>query len=313
MTSSIPLSGGTSTNVVLAEGRVVPPGESPMTAMRVHVTPGYLETLRVPLKRGRYFDARDTERTEQVVIVDTRLAERLWPGQDPIGRHMGQGSDARSGRGWQTVVGVVGEVKQIGLVADRPVGGVYYYPIAQYASPGLTIAVRTTGEPATMVNSLRQAVAASDPALPVYRIRTYEEVADDSLLMRRWPMLVTTAFGIVALLLAAIGLYGVLAYLVSQRTREIGIRMALGGTPGAIMQFVSREGLLLVAGGFAAGALGVVALKRTLEGQLYGVQAGDPGVLAAAALVLGVIAFLACAIPARRATRIDPVRALNQD
>jgi predicted lysophospholipase L1 biosynthesis ABC-type transport system permease subunit len=215
--------------------------------------------------------------------------------------------------GWQTVVGVVGEVKQIGLVADRPVGGVYYYPMTQNASLGMTFAVRTTGEPARMAEALRRAVQSADPALPVYRIRTYEEVTDDSLLMRRWPMLVTTAFGAVALLLAAIGLYGVLAYLVTQRTKEIGIRMALGGSPRAIAELVAREGLVLMVAGFAAGALGVVALKRTLASQLYGVQAGDPGVLLGATAVLGLIAFLACAIPGRRATRVDPVVALNRD
>ncbi|HSK09254.1 MAG TPA: FtsX-like permease family protein [Vicinamibacterales bacterium] len=312
-TSSIPLSGGTSTNPILAEGRPTPPGEPPMTAMRVHVTPGYLETLRVPLKAGRHFDARDTEQAPPVVIVDTRLAERLWPGQDPIGRRMAQERDLASGRDWQTVVGVVGEVSQIALVADRPVGGVYYYPMAQNPSLGMTVAVRTAGDPAAMANALRKAVAAADPALPLYRLRTFEQVADDSLLTRRWPMLVITAFGAVALLLAAVGLYGVLAYLVTQRTREIGVRMALGGTPRAIFNLVAREGLVLMTAGVAAGAVGVVTLKRTMASQLYGVQAGDPRVLAAATLVLGLIAFLACAIPARRATKVDPILALRNE
>lgn len=314
ITSSIPLSGGTSTNSVMAEGRPPKPGEPPMTAMRVHVTPGYMETLRIPLLRGRYFDKRDRADAPQVVIVDSRLAERLWPGQDPVGRRMYQGSvDQPDPRGWQTVVGVVGEVKQIGLVADRPVGGVYYYPMGQNPAIGLTFVVRTAGEPGGMTAALRQTIAATDPELPVYRVRTYEEVISDSLLMRRWPMLVTTAFAIVALLLAAIGLYGVLAYVVSQRSRELAIRMALGGAPARVMRLVAREGFALVAVGLLGGGLGVALLQRAVTSLLYGVEPGDPRVLTLAGLLLGVMAAGACAIPAWRVTQVDPVRELNRE
>jgi len=216
-------------------------------------------------------------------------------------------------RGWQTVVGVVEEVKQVALVTDRPVGGSYYYPASQYQMLGMTLVVRTEGDPAAIAGELRKAVADVDPMLPVFRIRTYEQVADDSLLTRRWPMLMITAFGAVALLLAAIGLYGVLAYLVVQRSREIGIRMALGGTPHAIAQLVAREGIVLTVAGLAGGALGAFVLRRTVASQLYGVEVGDPGILLGAVLVIGAIAFLACAIPSLRAARIDPVVVLNRE
>jgi predicted permease len=312
--SAIPLTGGTSTNGIMAEGRPPLPGEPPTTAMRIQITPGYLESLRVPLKSGRYFDIRDTEGAPQVVIVDTRLAERLWPGEDPIGRRMCQGTpDRMDRRGWQTVVGLVEEIKQVGLVTDRPVPGTYYYPFAQYQALTMTLVVRTAGEPAAIAGALRDAVAAVDPMLPVFRVRTYEQVAGDSLLTRRWPMLTITTFGVVALLLAAIGLYGVVAYVVAQRSKEIGIRLALGATPYGIARLVAREGFVLTVAGLAGGALAAFALRRTVASQLYRVQAGDPAILVGAALVIGAIALLASAIPSLRAARIDPVVVLNRE
>jgi ABC-type antimicrobial peptide transport system permease subunit len=156
-------------------------------------------------------------------------------------------------------------------------------------------------------------VAALDPELPVFSIKTMEQVTDESLVTRRWPVLLSTGFGVVALLLSAVGIYGVLAYLVTQRTKEIGIRMALGGAPRRIFDLVLREGVLLLVAGFIGGLVGLVALRGVLQAQLFGVGPGDPLVLTAAALVLGVVALLACAIPARRATRIDPVVALNRE
>jgi ABC-type antimicrobial peptide transport system permease subunit len=214
---------------------------------------------------------------------------------------------------WLTVVGVVGDVKQDGLVtAESPVG-TYYFPVAQQAIRSMTFAVRSAGDVAALSSALRKTVAALDPELPVFSIRTMEQVTEESLVTRRWPVLLSLGFGVVALLLSAVGIYGVLAYLVTQRTKEIGIRMALGGTPRAIFDLVLREGVVLLLAGFAGGALGLVALQRTLQAQLFGVEPSDPGVLAAATLVLGAVAILACAIPARRATRIDPVLALNRE
>jgi ABC-type antimicrobial peptide transport system permease subunit len=177
----------------------------------------------------------------------------------------------------------------------------------------MTFAIRTTTAPAALVNDVRRIVAALDPELPVFATKTMEEWIDESLVTRRWPMLLSLGFGVVALLLSAVGIYGVLAYVVTQRTKEIGIRMALGSTPRSVFELVLKEGLTLIGIGFAAGAAGVFAIRRSLEAQLYGVQLSDPGVLAIAAILLGSVAVAACMIPARRATRIDPVAALAQE
>jgi ABC-type antimicrobial peptide transport system permease subunit len=214
---------------------------------------------------------------------------------------------------WITVVGVVGEVKQDGLVTARAPVGAYYLPVHQETIRSTTFVVRAAGDVTALSSALRKTVAGLDPELPVFSVRTMEQVIDDSLVTRRWPVFMATGFGVVALLLSAVGIYGVLAYLVTQRTKEIGIRMALGGTPHTVFDLVLREGLVLLLAGFAGGAVGLAALRRALQSQLYGIEAGDPGVLAAATLLLGVVAILACAVPARRATRIDPVLALNRE
>jgi ABC-type antimicrobial peptide transport system permease subunit len=191
--------------------------------------------------------------------------------------------------------------------------GAYYFPAELQTIRTMTFAIRTTTAPAALVNDVRRIVAALDPELPVFATKTMEEWIDESLVTRRWPMLLSLGFGVVALLLSAVGIYGVLAYVVTQRTKEIGIRMALGSTPRSVFELVLKEGLTLIGIGFAAGAAGVFAIRRSLEAQLYGVQLSDPGVLAIAAILLGSVAVAACMIPARRATRIDPVAALAQE
>jgi predicted permease len=319
VTSSIPLGGEHSDGVIFAEGYQMKPGESVISPMQIRVSDGYFETMRVPLKRGRHFEARDRADAPRVIVVDQRLARRFWPNQDPVGRRMYRPNSAEELKNptpttvWLTVVGVVGDVKQDGLVtAEAPVG-TYYFQVAQDPPRSMTFAVRSAGDVSALSSALRQTVAALDPELPVFSIKTMEQVTDESLVTRRWPVLLSTGFGVVALLLSAVGIYGVLAYLVTQRTKEIGIRMALGGAPRRIFDLVLREGVLLLVAGFIGGLVGLVALRGVLQAQLFGVGPGDPLVLTAAALVLGVVALLACAIPARRATRIDPVVALNRE
>ena len=319
VTSSIPLGDDHSDSVILAEGYQMKPGESILSPNRIEVTPGYFEAMRIPLVRGRYLERRDTADSPRVVIVDARLAGRFWPGQDPIGRRMYRPNNAvellaaSDKTVWLTVIGVVGDVKLDGLVTPREPVGAYYFPIAQEPIRSMTFTVRGKGDPRALAGGLRAAVGALDAELPVFSMKTMEEVADESLVTRRWPMLLSMGFGVVALLLSAVGIYGVLAYLVTERTKEIGIRMALGGTPRTIFDLVLREGLVLLTLGFVCGGAGLLILWRAVESQLYGVRPSDPGVLAAAAAVLGVVALLACAIPARRATRIDPVLALNRE
>jgi predicted permease len=318
-TSSIPFGGSYSDSVILAEGYQMAPGESLISPTRIRVTPGFFEAMRIPLVRGRLFDGRDTKDAPRVVIVDDRLARKFWPGRDPIGRRMYFPSDpadllaTNDETEWLTVVGVVGEIKQRGLVESQAAVGAYYFPMEQSTNRTMTFAIRTTTVPGALVDEVRRVLTAVDPELPVFSAKTMEDWIDESLVTRRWPMLLSTGFAVVALLLSAVGIYGVLAYVVTQRTKEIGIRMALGSTPRRVFDLVLREGLVLVGLGFAAGAAGAFAIRRSLEAQLYGVRLGDPGVLALGALLLGAVAVAACAIPARRATRVDPVAALAQE
>ena len=256
---------------------------------------------------------------QRVVIVDERLAQKFWPGRDPIGRRMYRPGDAadllatNEQTEWFTVVGVVGEIRQRGLVESQASVGACYFPAEHQTIRTMTFVIRTTTVPAALANDVRRVVAALDPELPVFSTKTMEEWIDESLVTRRWPMLLSMGFAVVALLLSAVGIYGVLAYVVTQRTKEIGVRMALGSTPRRVFDLVLKEGLTLIGVGFAVGAVGVFAIRRGLEAQLYGVRLSDPGVVAIAAMLLGTVAVAACMIPARRATRIDPVAALAQE
>jgi ABC-type antimicrobial peptide transport system permease subunit len=207
----------------------------------------------------------------------------------------------------------VGEVKQEDLATSKAPVGTYYLPIEQETNRGVTFAIRTNGDPTALAGGVRREVAAVDPELPVFSMKTMRELIDDSLVTRRWPMLLSMAFGIVALLLSGVGIYGVLAYVVTQRTKEIGIRMALGGTPRAIFDLVLGEAVGLLVTGFLVGAVGAFGIRRSIEAQLFGVRPTDPGVLAIVTLVLASVALVACVIPARRATRVDPVLALNRE
>ncbi|HSK07997.1 MAG TPA: ABC transporter permease [Vicinamibacterales bacterium] len=318
-TNSIPLGGGGSDSVIFAEGYQMQPGESVISPAQSAATPGYFQAMRIPLKRGRYLDDRDASGTAWSILVDERLARRFWGDRDPIGRRMYMPSDpgdlmaTNENTEWLTVVGVVGEVKRDALVTDAEPVGAYYFAIDQSPRRLLTFAVRTATDPSALANRLRAEVTAIDPELPVFSTQPMEKLVEDSLVTRRWPVLLSAGFGLVALLLSGIGIYGVLAYLVTQRTREIGVRMALGGTPRTIFDLVAREGVMLVVIGFAAGGLGAFALRKSIEAHLYNVVPTDPAVLAATAAVLATVALVACAIPARRATRIDPVLALNRE
>jgi ABC-type lipoprotein release transport system permease subunit len=214
---------------------------------------------------------------------------------------------------WLTVVGVVGETKMAGLVVtteDRV--GTYYFPVRQTSPRGLTLTVRTVSDPLAIAPSIRQQLRALDPELPLYSVRTMADRMNESLADRRTPMVVAIVFAIVALFLAAIGLYGVLAYQVSQRTREIGIRLALVSDSRRVFGLIVEEGMALLAGGFIAGVGGAFAIRRTMAAQLYGVGPMDPLVLGSVAAVLALVTFAACTLPARRAARIDPIVALSE-
>jgi len=316
LTSNIPFGGDYSDSVILAEGYQMAPGESLISPYRVSVTRGYFEAMGIPALAGRLFGDSDTETSPGVVIVDQKLARRFWGDANPVGRRMFRPDRAEDivkpgpTAHWYTVVGVVPEVRIAGFVAADDRVGAYYFPHAQDIRRNVTLTIRTAGDPRAVTPLVRRELAAIDPELPLYSVMPMRERMDQSLVDRRTPMLLGLIFAAVALFLAALGIYGVLAYQVSQRRREIGIRMALGSDAARIFRMVLGEGMVLLAAGFAAGLALAVALRGVLQTQLYGIGALDPTVLVTVALVLGSAALIACIVPARRAARIDPIVAL---
>jgi predicted permease len=317
-TDVIPFGWNNNDNVILAEGYQMQPGESVLSPSSADVTPGYFEAMGAKLAKGRFFDERDGAKALPVVMVDQKLARRFWPHQDPIGRRLYRPSDINNLTAitdktvFLTVVGVVEDLKVHDLTEGEKAVGAYFCPAAQDTTPFLTFAVKTAGDPESLGPALRSAIASLDRELPVFDVQTMEHRTEGALVNRRSSVLLSASFGVVALFLSAIGIYGVLGYLVVQRKKEIGIRMALGSSSRAIFELVIREGLLLVGGGFLLGAAGAFLLRRSLESQLFGIEASDPLVLGAVTGALTLVALLACALPARRASRVDPLIALSE-
>ncbi len=319
VTDALPLSGQNSNSVIIPEGHAMAPGESVVSPNQLRASTGFFEAMRVPLKRGRLFSDGDVASSPRVVIVDEALARKFWPNQDPIGRRMYLPSRAEDvvkpgpGVTWLQVVGVVGTVKMSGLT-ERAVDhvGAYYFPYAQDPQRGIGLAVRTAGDPAALTATVRRTLAAADPELALFDVVAMPQRVERSLERRRTPMLLATSFASVALLLASVGIYGVLAYQVSQRTREIGIRMALGSDAASVLRLVLREGVGLVATGLAIGMIGALALRRVIASELYGITALDPAVILSVIGLLALVSLVACLGPARRAAGVNPVVALSQ-
>jgi ABC-type lipoprotein release transport system permease subunit len=292
-------------------------GESLVSPSQVVASDGYFETMKIGLVRGRLFNASDMPTSTRVILVDERMVAHFWPNQDPIGRRMFTPESATNvletgpNTKWLTVVGVVKEVQLDGIALDRPSVGAYYYPYAQQAQNGFGLAVRTKLSSNDIVPALRKVLSAIDPALPLYSIKRMDEYVDTALMSRRMPMLLAMAFAVVALFLSAVGIYGVLAYGVAQRKREIGIRLALGSTSGEVFGLVLRDGIKIVVLGLVLGFAGLIALRHALTTVLYGVTPMDPIVIGSVALALSVVALLAMVIPARRAAGVNPAIALT--
>jgi predicted permease len=292
------------------------PSQDRMTSAVFYiVTPDYPGVMQMPLRRGRFFTEHDTLAAPPVVVIDEVLARRVFPGEDPVGREI-----SLIVLGPVRIVGVVGHVKQWGLDSDdtNKIRDQIYFPAWQVpdkfmaeAVAGLTIALRTRVDSLSLVPAIRAQVAGPTRDQPIYAVQTMEEIILRSLAERRFTMLVLIIFAGTALLLAAIGIYGVMSYAVTRRIHELGIRAALGASRGELVGLVLRQGMRLAAIGMAGGLVAALVLTRLMAGLLYGVRPTDPATLVAVTLLLGGIALLACYIPARRATVVDPVVALH--
>jgi putative ABC transport system permease protein len=284
-------------------------GEEP-TAEYESVSPDYFRTLKIQLIRGRTFDAEDRIGKTPVVIIDEKLANRCFPGQDPIGRQLAEDAHKADSVKY-TIVGMVRTVRHDDL-ASQPKLAELYFPVSQKPDLQMTVLLRAKGDPQGLVSAVREAVQSVDPNLPVFNIRTIESQLSNELVTQRLSVVLVGLFSILAQLLAAVGLYGVLAYSIAQRTREIGIRIALGAESGSILSLVVRQGLMIVGIGLAAGILTSMILTHLIQSLLYGVSGTDPVALLTAVGVLGLAAFLACLVPALRAIRVDPITALRE-
>jgi len=299
------------TNPCTVEGRPLPPGRNPPAVAQLLIGGDYFKALGVPLLRGRDFTPADTEQAPPVVIINQSMAVAQFRGEDPVGRRLQLG-DPDPTNPWVTIVGVVADVRYNGL--ERASEPTMYTPYEQTSWwPTMYLLVRSSVDPAGLATGVRSLVAALDPLLPVSRVRTMDELLGQSVAEPRYRTTLLGIFAGVALLLATVGIYGVLSYTVGQRTQEIGIRMALGAQRRDILSVVLREGMALSALGVAIGLAGAAALSRVLSGLLFGVGPMDPATFGAVSGLMLCAAFAACYVPARRATRVDPLVALRAE
>jgi len=307
--TAVPLVGPHNSGGFTIEGDAVTNNAIP-TAQVGLVSPDYFRTMETPLKRGRFFTDADDRQAPQVVLIDEALAARYFSNRDPVGLRIKRGGPA-SEAPWMTIVGLVGNIKSDGF--DKPDQPHLYFPIFQNPAYAMAIYLRTDVAPLTVTQSVREQVRSLDRDLPVFGERTMSQVAAESVSRRRFAMQLVGLFGILALLLAAVGIYGVIAYSVTQRTREIGIRVALGASRSAILRWVLKQGMVLTIAGVVIGLVGALALTRLLRSLLFGVGPTDLVTYGALAVLLTIVALIACYVPARRATKVDPLIALRYE
>jgi putative ABC transport system permease protein len=306
---SLPL-GGDTFNVwrgYIREGRPSTPEESGNAAYLV-TTPDYFRALKIPLVTGRAFDDRDTEANPKVIIVNEAMARQLWPGENPIGKRITIWRDEKFPR---EIIGVVGETKPS---LDAEPSPQMYVPFAQDSSwSGMSLVIRTTNDPANTASAARNEIRLLDKGIPIFNVKTMNDVLGTSIASQRMSMLLLSAFAAMALLLAMIGIYGVTAYYVTQRTQEIGIRMALGAQTSDVMKLVFGNGMALALIGVVVGLAGAFALTRLMATLLFAVKPTDVVTFAIVSVCLLVTALIACYLPARRATKVDPLVALRYE
>ena len=310
--TALPLSQMFAWGPITVEGRPVTPEERFINVDQRTVAGDYFAAMEIPLVRGRFFNDEDTPSTPRVVVVDERMAEQLWPGQDPVGKRIRTGGfDVTPDTPWMTVIGVTGRVRQYTLDGIEPRIAMYHWH-KQRPGRALNIVARTSGsDPAVAAPAVRAVLQELDPDLPIYNVKTMQARVDESLARRRFAMTLLSLFALLAFGLAAIGTYGVMAYVVSQGTREIGIRMALGASPRQVSRMVVQSGMVMAAIGITTGVSAALLLTRFMQSQLYNVEATDPVTFAAIIVLLAVTALVAAYVPARRAARIDPIEVLR--
>ena len=284
---------------------ILPAGESAAVDWRT-VSPGFFRTMGIPLFSGRDFSEQDTPQSQEPIILSRRAARIYWGDEDPIGKSLHRPNTTLN----FTVVGVAGDVRNTALNQESPT---LYYPTARFLASVMDVVVRVDGSPEMVLPAVRQKVHEMDALLPLSNVRTMNEWIANNAAQPRLNAQLLGAFAVVALAIAAIGIYGLLAYSVNQRTREIGLRMALGAPRGRVLRLIIGEGMTVAAAGIAAGLATSLALSRALKSLVFEVPVDDPATFSSVAIVLTLVALLACAIPARRASRVDPMVALREE
>ncbi len=308
LTVALPFTGFTPSSSFSIEARPSGPGDPGPHSDLNWITPEYFQALHIPLLRGRYFTDEDRLGTQPVVMIDENLARQYWPHQDPVGQHLRRGNRSP----WATIVGIVGHAMQSALVGDSG-KGVCFYPLLQQPISQAFLIVKTKTDAAQMGNSMRAAVASVDPGQPVANLETMEEYVAGSLSPQRIAVSLLAIFSVLALFLASLGLYGVISFNVAQRTNEIGIRIALGADRGQVWGLVLAQGMRPALLGVGVGAMGAAWVVHSLRSQLYSVSAFDPVTFLLAGSVLLAVALVASILPARRATKVDPIVALRYE
>ena len=317
---SLPIDGSNWNSIFTVADKPVPERARLPSAAFTPVSTGYFEAIGMRLMRGRLFDRTETPDSARVIVINETLAKRLWPGEDAVGKRLKQGwpetPDHATAPGayfspWREVVGVVSDVKFNGITNETPMQA--YLPLVQEPARSLALVVRAATEPTSLAPAIEAIVHDLDKDLPLFEVRTMEEMLDASMARERMSMLIFAVFAIVALALASVGLYGVVAHGVTERTHEIGVRMALGAEGRHVLGLVVRQGLSMAVVGTVIGVAGAVALSRWIQALLFGVTATDPATFAAVVATLLAVAAIACYIPAWRATRVDPTTALRAE